>query len=389
MAQREEAPMIKRMRICNFKSLRDTVIELGKFNVLIGPNASGKTNIIQALKLLRDIMDPGVLNPFADYWGYANAVWMRDESLNVRFELDFTDGSRYELEVTGAGGRFEVVREFVKIDSLRVRREGLSISVRVKDEEITGQELIELNSREPMLITSSPVELVRPVLQKIISVPEALKIAEPWFTIMTTLERIQPLSLNARRAKEASPPIRTEVLAPDGSNLHAVLYTLRYERGSLPKRFYELVSRAFPGVEELRLEFTGDGRVHLIVRESGAYMLPMNMSDGFYKFLAILTALELGPSLLAIDEIENSIHHETMELLIDELRHADCQVLLTTHSPVVLDLCDPGEVLLAYKGPEGTKVRRVPEPEELRKRLRELGLTLGESWVYGGLSERP
>ena len=307
MAQREEAPMIKRMRICNFKSLRDTVIELGKFNVLIGPNASGKTNIIQALKLLRDIMDPGVLNPFADYWGYANAVWMRDESLNVRFELDFTDGSRYELEVTGAGGRFEVVREFVKIDSLRVRREGLSISVRVKDEEITGQELIELNSREPMLITSSPVELVRPVLQKIISVPEALKIAEPWFTIMTTLERIQPLSLNARRAKEASPPIRTEVLAPDGSNLHAVLYTLRYERGSLPKRFYELVSRAFPGVEELRLEFTGDGRVHLVVRESGAYMLPMNMSDGFYKFLAILTALELGPSLLAIDEIENSI----------------------------------------------------------------------------------
>ena len=78
-----------------------------------------------------------------------------------------------------------------------------------------------------------------------------------------------------------------------------------------------------------------------------------------------------------------------MELLIDELRHADCQVLLTTHSPVVLDLCDPGEVLLAYRRPEGTKVRRIPEPEELRKKLRELGLTLGESWVYGGLSERP
>jgi len=55
--------MIKRIRICNFKSLKDTVIELGKFNVLIGPNASGKTNTIQALKLLRDIMDPGVLNP--------------------------------------------------------------------------------------------------------------------------------------------------------------------------------------------------------------------------------------------------------------------------------------------------------------------------------------
>ena len=389
MAQREEAPMIKRIRICNFKSLKDTVIELGKFNVLIGPNASGKTNTIQALKLLRDIMDPGVLNPFADYWGYANAVWMRDESLNVRFELDFTDGSRYQLEVTGAGGRFEVVRELIRIGDVIARREGLSTLVRVENEEITGQKLIELNPREPMLITLSPVELLRPVLQKTIPIPEALKITNLWLAIMTILERIQPLFFNARRAKEASPPIRTEVLAPDGSNLHAVLYTLRFEHGLLPKRFYELVSKAFPSVEELRLEFTGDGRVHLIVREHGAYMLPMNISDGFYKFLTILTALELEPSLLAIDEIENSIHHETMELLIDELRHADCQVLLTTHSPVVLDLCDPGEVLLAYKGPEGTKVRRIPEPEELRKKLRELGLTLGESWVYGGLSERP
>ncbi len=114
--------------------------------------------------------------------------------------------------------------------------------------------------------------------------------------------------------------MRVGRLTSNCDNLHAVLHTLLFKRGALPERFYELIGQAFPGVEALRLEPTGDGRIHLLVKEHGAYMLPANMSDGFYKFLAILTALELRPSLLAIDEIENSIHHETMELLMEELK---------------------------------------------------------------------
>ena len=397
----EEHPLLKKIRICNFKSLRDVTIELGKFNVLIGPNACGKTNIIQAFELLRDIMDPAVINPFAKFWGYSNVVWIRNEQLNIRFELEFTDGSSYSMDVTGVGGRCNILRETLKCGDISMWREGQSLKI-MRNGHVEA-ELKHLSLRYPAVtltpsqaVILSSIEVEKELSQE--KMKEFMKkLVETLYEVIETapvpvlsyLLRIQALRFSPSKAKEPSPPTRIMRLASDCSNLHAVLYTLFFERGSLPERFYELIGEVFPGVEELRLEPTGDGRIHLLVKERGAYMLPTNMSDGFYKFLSILTALELKPSLLAIDEIENSIHHETMEILINELKNADCQVLITTHSPVVLDLCDPEDVLLVYRGPDGTMVRRIPEPEELKHKMRELGLTLGESWVYGALVERP
>lgn len=65
---------LKKIEIKNFKSLKDCPIDLRDFNVVVGPNASGKTNLVELFKLLRKIYVDREPFPFLDWWGYDNVV---------------------------------------------------------------------------------------------------------------------------------------------------------------------------------------------------------------------------------------------------------------------------------------------------------------------------
>lgn len=113
-------------------------------------------------------------------------------------------------------------------------------------------------------------------------------------------------------------------------------------------------------------------------------MTAPGISDGFYKALTIFTALESEPSLLVVDEVENSLHAKALELLIDELKMSECRTILTTHSPIVVDIVEPKDLILVDKGDEGSVFRRSEKPEEVRKALSERGIILDyelEEWI--------
>ena len=74
-----------------------------------------------------------------------------------------------------------------------------------------------------------------------------------------------------------------------------------------------------------------------IIMLFGRELLPPNTSDGFYKILTMLIAIYLKPPLLIIDEIENSLHPSTLELILNTIKIGETQAILTTHSPVVVD----------------------------------------------------
>ncbi len=93
--------------------------------------------------------------------------------------------------------------------------------------------------------------------------------------------------------------------------------------------------------------------------------------------------MELEPFLLIIDEIENSLHPKTLEKLLDELKSCDTTVIITTHSPVVVDMSEPEDIVIVEKVAEETKFRRIKNPEEIKKKLKEAGITFSEGWLYG------
>ena len=106
--------MIKRLTIKNFKCLRDIDISLGNFNVLIGPNDTGKTSFLDALLMLSKISTTNVLGQcFQDSWSLEKIKWIGSPEPEIQFGLQYKD-LEYSLDVTTVAGK-----PVVKNESLR------------------------------------------------------------------------------------------------------------------------------------------------------------------------------------------------------------------------------------------------------------------------------
>ena len=110
--------MIKRLRVKNFKALRDVEIELTPIHVLIGPNDSGKTSILDALAAICRSVDHDLAEAFLGQWKGSELVWSGEPGLSVTFEVDF-DGeaiASYLIDISfGQNDRVAAVdRELVR-----------------------------------------------------------------------------------------------------------------------------------------------------------------------------------------------------------------------------------------------------------------------------------
>jgi predicted ATPase len=177
---------------------------------------------------------------------------------------------------------------------------------------------------------------------------------------------------------------REETLKDDGTNIASVYHTIYLKEGKIPEEIYNPLSMVFPKID-VRPHITDDGRVMIKFFEDGLELLPPNTSDGFYKILTMLIAIYLKPPLLVIDEIENSLHPSTLELILDTIKIGDTQAILTTHSPVVVDMTELNDIILVEKEQGESKFKRIKDPEKIKEFLIEKGITFSEGWIYGDL----
>src|SRR4030065_1215742 len=109
---------LKKVFIKNFKSLHDCEIDIGMLNVIVGANASGKSNLLEAFRLLKKIYVDKDINPFTEWWGYNNVVWQRKEELSITigmlFDIEVYD-VYFETTFTGVGGKFQILREVLDV----------------------------------------------------------------------------------------------------------------------------------------------------------------------------------------------------------------------------------------------------------------------------------
>jgi predicted ATPase len=180
-----------------------------------------------------------------------------------------------------------------------------------------------------------------------------------------------------------APLSRPIALEERGGNLSLVLFRWIMQ-GRLPDRIDAAVKNLFPGYT-ISFEQTLDGRVFLVVKDviSDTMLHPPSIPDGFYKMLHIISAIEIGPPILLIDELENSLHAEVLEYIVEELKDSGITSIVATHSPVVVDVAGLEHLLLVERTAEGSKVKRVENLEEMKKWMREKGLTPSEMWLAG------
>lgn len=361
--------MLRRLTLQRFRSLRSANVQFDNPTFFVGQNGAGKSNIVDALSLLADVM-ASPLSAVFDKRGGIGAVGHRSTSrgrvanMGLRVELDGLEGAgeaMYAFEVRATKGHgYEVRRE-----QCRIAENGtLSWFHR------TGSAFRSSIETHPAL---APNALALPLVagdQRLEPVAQFLSDIQPY--------RIEPRTLREMQDPDAGVRLRS-----DGGNAASVLRELDHGMRRHLQEFLQTVVPGEVGVtpervqNKLSLKFTQKGR------EAAALKLgPHNMSDGTLRTLGLLVAVFQPklPSMLIIEEPEATIHPGALGTILDVLRHAgrSTQTVITTHSPDILEAQWIKDRHLRIVGWESGATRVAHVSEATRTALREHLMDAGE-----------
>lgn len=398
--------MIRRIEALNFRCLRYIRQELNPFNVLVGPNASGKTTFLDVVAFLGDLLCLGLENAIEQRTSdIRDLIWQRKgTAFELAVELEppeerrkmikdrSYDLCRYEVAIGSDVGADEVAILAERVILLRSIAKP-SRQMEVFPERITPPKTILLppkQRRDARTVVNKKrggndyfyAETRKgwyhsfrlgPRKSALATLPED----ESRFPVSTWLKAtlmdgVQRLILNSLLMRKPSPPGQPRGFRPDGSNLPWVIETLAKKH---PSRFREWIlhlQTALPDIENIRtIERPEDRHRYLMVCYRGGLEVPSWMvSDGTLRLLA-LTLLAYIPELSGIyliEEPENGIHPRAIEIAFQSLSSVyGAQILLATHSPVILGMADPSHVLCFARDEEGaTDIVRGSEHPALR-----------------------
>lgn len=196
-------------------------------------------------------------------------------------------------------------------------------------------------------------------------------------------------------------------LAPDGSNLAAVMHHRRLAHPQAYEQWRRDILRALPEYDEVSAETDAEGHAYLRLRlvEEGEIITHQELSHGSLCALAIfcLSTDPAPPSVLCIEDLDRGLHPRLLREARDALyrlshpgngaaRGGHTQIVATTHSPYLLDLFreHPEEVVVAEKHGRASTFRRLCDCPDLAEMM--AGVSLGDLWysgVIGGVPEEP
>jgi predicted ATPase len=380
--------MIKSIQIQNYKALRDVNLDFTPIHVLIGPNDSGKTSILEAIAALCRSVSHSLPDAFTGTWAGRQLVWhgQRDLWVSITANIDADpSGFKYGISCfcTPEGRGMKVESEYAKFANDRQRFDIASQgdnSTRVCRVAFQGQ-----NAND--------------------------RLRDVCATIYESLNGVQSYRWDGRfLALPVAPDSKRRfAMEPSGFGLALILDDiLGFDRNlfiRLENRFREI----FPSIKSIKLipepafrspvddprlipmlsESDGKGLYFEFV-DGGEPVPARQVSDGLLLILAYLSILHLPepPRVLLIEEPENGIHPKRLQEVLAILRdlvgeQSRTQVIMTTHSPYVVDLFQPDEVTLCKKESDGSvSTRRLSDSQKVRDQSSVF--TLGEIWTAEG-----
>jgi predicted ATPase len=368
--------MIKKLKVQNYKSLKNVELELDKFNVLIGPNASGKSNLLDCLVFLSEIAQKGIDESLKGRGGYEHVLFYGEKG-NIELSIDFISGTKRS-------------NYFISISDEEVVEEGLSIN---------GKKIIERHLRQAKILVSPDTEEYSShgllpwssAISTAITFSE-IKARDEYKKAVEFLPNWRSYNFITSEMRRTYSAKRNLILDRNGGNLAQVLLSLHNERPKTFDKIENMLKEAIPQVDELLTPLTEGGETYVAMREKG-FDSPFDyfqVSDGTLKLLAYITAIATEePGLISFEEPENFIHPRLFELLSEVLKKSDKQIILSTHSPYLVDWVEPEDVIIVEKKDQETVASRIKDRDKLKKRLEEIGLSLGEYWYGGGLGGNP
>jgi predicted ATPase len=359
--------MLKEVRFSNWKSFSEAVIPIEQLTILIGTNASGKSNALDALEFLSRVANSiDITSAITGDLKTSNLrggiEWVTHRSAS-EFSLtavlageDERTDYEYTISITTNGQSAELLRE----ELTRIRYQG-KVQRRLRlfwtdapDDDAPGMIARLYNTKSG---TKQPVRRNLSVLSQLEIYPVRDEIQQGISYATDGLRSIFILDPNPSAMRAYSRP--TEGLAKDGSNVAGVLVALPVDQKTYVEAKLSTYLRKIPERDIVKVWAETVDRhgvdAMLYCREKWTEteedeVDARGLSDGTLRFIAVLVAILTQPegSLIIIEEIDNGLHPSRAVNLLEAIRSIGedrkIDLLITTHNVALLDALPPGVI---------------------------------------------
>ncbi len=385
---------IVKLSVDNYKSLKGFEMSPEQLSVLVGANASGKSNFADCLHFLSEAYRLGLEIAVARKGGYDNIVFRahgkQKEPIHiaVTVELDHSDTDYFsDLWDNFAGVRVEHSFSFAASkqliqSSIHILDEVLTISISEAETKEEFQHLasivrkgsdirVDISNIARRSKFLSELEILTYVFKDSREVPRTellttyTRSLHPFISIyVSTIYRIGVFQLNPMRTRESGVTGPELELDRHGENLPAVVKGLQDHYHEEWEAIEDAMRVILPDLMNIHVVQGSRGALELYFQEFG-FTRPWNItevSDGTVQALALLTAVYSPVSSpLVIEEPENSVHPWIVRKILEACREASRykQIVVTTHSPIVMNQARPDEIWVIWRAEGFSRISRL------------------------------
>lgn len=379
--------MIKRIKIKDFKSIREVELELGPVTVLVGRSGTGKSNLVQAIRFLRNLLLD--YNEAVNYeFRWQRIVPVGESRPRTTIEVFFAIPGEEREYTYRIGFGMPGQNKWPNVADLVLKEERLALGNEPlfdRQQKDNGQwEWLKGPAVSPMPNPSSggPMLGSFPSLQQVVFANAALSTGIGYYHFPATALSGLPGQPHGQNLQQKIPG-----LSDIATNYLAVICSITqdFHHPNIRKSLLASLQHLNPAIASIELNSLTNPERAIIAHKLADRVFELSLeqeSDGLRRFYAHLLALYQTPAklLLVFEEPENAIFPGALSLLADEFKAAPRehrgQVIITTHNPVLLDSFDVDDVRAVEMREGVTVVGRVSK--EQQQSVRDHLLTTGE-----------
>ncbi|MGD8589267.1 MAG: AAA family ATPase [Chromatiales bacterium] len=380
-------PRVESLKVQNYRALRDITLEnITPLTVLLGPNGSGKSTVFDVFAFLSESFTEGLRKAW-DRRGRFKELRSRDSDGPILIELKYREHKgtpliTYHLEIEENKNAPVISREFLRWKRGHPAAPFHFLDYRDGNGEVISGEAPEPSDERIRKPLSGPDVLAVNTLGQLAENPRVIGLRD-----FITGWHLSYLSADAARGKPEAGA--EERLSKTGNNLANVIQYLEEQHEDRLNEIFETLRRRIPRLEKVKADSLADGSLLLRIKDApfSEPVLSRFASDGTLKLLAYLTLLydPEPPRLIGIEEPENFLHPRLLPELAEEcaLAAERTQLILTSHSPFLVNGLDARQVWVLYRAMDGfTRAQRVADLPGISEFIAE-GAGLGDLWMEG------
>ena len=407
-------PHLEYIKAQNFKSFKEIDLKLKQFNVIIGANASGKSNFVQIFNFLKDIREQGLDNAISLQGGieYLRNFKLGQEQnlvIELRISLPRIERMRvpikrrknFKLGYTGATWKFElslgkrtgfkIIQDSWKVDIVAHAPDDPKMANPTKGHcEITtkdGMLYYGMHMQQENLLSDRDIYWPRDKIHNkkaILEHPFALDYLFP--EIAGFFDDMVVYDFDPKLAKKAAQLTGKLELSNDGSNLAVIAKDVISNKEDR-RKFSNILTDLLPFVKSVSTENIADKSILLTLTENyfKKHSLPSSLiSDGTINITALIIALYFQyNSLTIVEEPERNIHPSLISRIIDMMHDASSQkqIVITTHSSEIVRYAGLENLFTVRRDQQGySEIIQSSDQQEIQSFL-ENEMELGDLYV--------